>query len=282
MSKLPARVEFRLDTGGRFGESILMPAIDPQKAPGAWIFLSHSHKDIEKVRDLRDSFEHEGHNPLMFFLKCLDDNCEIDDLIKREIQARNWFVFCKSKNSIASKWVQAELAEIKRYPDKKYEEIDLDANAIERGRKVKTFSKRVTVYLSYAPPDREVARRITNELRDLDYRVVDPEQIMPGENWQRIMAREIGEAATFGFVLVLLSRASIASHWIAEELRVASGRQGTTQNIIPVRIGDSWDARLLIETMGFGLREKTFELSESNFGRDLNLLVKDLKNRPIA
>ena len=38
---------------------------------GSWIFLSHSHNDFEKVREVRNILEVQGHNPLMFFLKCL-------------------------------------------------------------------------------------------------------------------------------------------------------------------------------------------------------------------
>ena len=61
------------------------------------IFLSHSHKDVEKVRKIRDILEIIGCEPLMFFLKCLDDdNDKLEDFIKREIDARNIFLYCKS------------------------------------------------------------------------------------------------------------------------------------------------------------------------------------------
>lgn len=35
---------------------------------GAWIFVSHSHHDLEKVRQVRNELEQRGHNPLLFFL----------------------------------------------------------------------------------------------------------------------------------------------------------------------------------------------------------------------
>lgn len=68
---------------------------------GCWIFLSHSSYDIEKVRIVRNEFERLGHNPLAFQLKCLSTDTEegryeLDSLIKREIDARGWFVFCES------------------------------------------------------------------------------------------------------------------------------------------------------------------------------------------
>ena len=43
------------------------------------IFLSHSHKDYEKVRKIRDILEMLECEPLIFFLKCLDDqNAELE------------------------------------------------------------------------------------------------------------------------------------------------------------------------------------------------------------
>ena len=35
---------------------------------GAWIFVSHSNKDVKKVREIRDLLEREGHKPLLFYL----------------------------------------------------------------------------------------------------------------------------------------------------------------------------------------------------------------------
>lgn len=49
-----------------------------------WVFLSHSNKDYEKVREVRNLLEEQNFRPLMFFLNCLNDDEEIDSLIKRE------------------------------------------------------------------------------------------------------------------------------------------------------------------------------------------------------
>jgi len=54
-----------------------------------------------------------GHNPLLFFLKCLSDHSELDDLIRREIEAAKFFLLCDSPNSQASRWVQHEVELIK-------------------------------------------------------------------------------------------------------------------------------------------------------------------------
>lgn len=64
----------------------------------AWVFLSHSNKDFNKVKILRNKLEERYYKPLLFFLKCLDDDDEIFELIKREISARDRFILCNSKN----------------------------------------------------------------------------------------------------------------------------------------------------------------------------------------
>ena len=74
---------------------------------GCWIFISHSSKDIEKIRMIRNEFEKYGQNPLAFHLKCLktdtnENKNELLDLIKREIESREWFVFCESESSLNS------------------------------------------------------------------------------------------------------------------------------------------------------------------------------------
>jgi hypothetical protein len=93
-------------------------------AEGAWIFLSHSHQDFDKVAKVRDYLEARRHHPLMFFLKCLNDSHEIDNLIRREIEARSWFVLCDSANSRISRWVQSEVETIKALPERTYTEIN--------------------------------------------------------------------------------------------------------------------------------------------------------------
>ena len=73
------------------------------------IFLSHSHKDIEKIRKIRDLLELLNNDPLMLYLKCLDDSApELENLIKREIGSRDIFIYCKSQNAESSEWVQME------------------------------------------------------------------------------------------------------------------------------------------------------------------------------
>jgi len=74
---------------------------------GTWIFVSHSHCDLEKVREIRNELERRDCNPLLFFLKRLDaDNTLLPKLIRDEIKARKWFVLCHSRAARRSKWVR--------------------------------------------------------------------------------------------------------------------------------------------------------------------------------
>ena len=55
-----------------------------EKTGEGYIFLSHSHKDINKVRQIRNQLEEEGFEPLCFYLKCL---ASISRLIKSSISS---------------------------------------------------------------------------------------------------------------------------------------------------------------------------------------------------
>ncbi len=53
---------------------------------GAWIFVSHSHRDLEKVYRSRNELERRGHNPLLLFLKCLEaDAARLPELTREEL-----------------------------------------------------------------------------------------------------------------------------------------------------------------------------------------------------
>lgn len=75
-----------------------------------YIFLSHSQKDIAKVRQVRDYLEGNSFEPLLFNLKCLTDSDELTDLVKREIGTRKWFLYLDSSNAGKSERVQAEVS----------------------------------------------------------------------------------------------------------------------------------------------------------------------------
>ena len=75
-----------------------MPKNSPQ-GQGAWIFVSHSHRDLEKVREIRNELERRGCNPLLFFLKCLDADNGAGGKPPRGAALQQWDCFEYSDDS---------------------------------------------------------------------------------------------------------------------------------------------------------------------------------------
>lgn len=114
------------------------------------VFLSHSHKDYDKVIQVRNLLEKRNIRPIMFFLKCLEHDTEVDNLIKREIDCRHRFILCDSKNAQESKWVQTEINYIKNEKNRSYETINLDSMSIEEiDKKLQEFEKRLSMFYIY-------------------------------------------------------------------------------------------------------------------------------------
>jgi hypothetical protein len=191
---------------------------------GAWIFLSHSHNDIDEVRRVRDRLENNGHNPLMFFLKCLDDNSELDDLIRREIEARKFFLLCDSPNAQSSRWVQHEVELIKTMKGKVYRSIDLRSKWEEdQVPAIDDLSRRATVFLGYAHQDHRIGEQMEQKLRKLDYRVNDIPVRDDGDLWGAIR-EAIDTALAIGTVVFLMSPWSMENGWVGEEALYALQR----------------------------------------------------------
>ncbi len=189
------------------------------------IFISHSHKDIDKVRVIRDSFEKIGFEPLCFYLKCLNDDSELEDLIEREIDAREWFLFVNSKNSRKSKWVKKERNYIEKTNRKKIVEVDLD-DYKKIQKTLDDLRRNLRIFISHSRRDEKVAERIIRRLNEKDYQpftfknITDPNYII---------SDVIREASRDGCVMMLVSRDSMNSPYIESGLGCASDG-----NVIPV------------------------------------------------
>lgn len=95
-----------------------------------YIFVSHSSKDWEKVRVIRNYLEEKSFYPLLFHLKCLETKGEdlslLKNLLQREIQARRRFLYCNSKDAMKSEYVQWELKQVKNVKGAIFKEINLE------------------------------------------------------------------------------------------------------------------------------------------------------------
>ncbi len=208
-----------------------------KKGKGGYIFLSHSHADIERVRVIRNALEEKGFEPLCFYLKCLDDDSEIEDLIKREIDAREWFIFVDSENSRKSKWVTLEREYIKKTDKRKIIPIDIndEKSIIEAIEKI---LHNLRVYISYSRKyfDTVLAGRIKKKLEEKDYVVFfDYDDIMPGQPYASTITNAITEASRDGCVMALITSESVKSAEMLSEVAYAIKRKG---NVIPVLVGD--------------------------------------------
>lgn len=138
-----------------------------------WVFLSHSNKDYEKVIEVRNLLEQNHFRPLMFFLKCLDDDDEIDDLIKREIDCRGRFILCDSINARESGWVKKEIDYIKS-KNRIYQTIDLDDPTDVIQKQIENFRKQNSIFVSFNPnsaKDTILAEKLKTSLKEKNFAV---------------------------------------------------------------------------------------------------------------
>ena len=205
-----------------------------------WIFLTHYSQDIKKVRMIRNEFERLGHNPLAFHLKCLNADTaegkkELDSLIKREIDARQWFIFCDNPNYY-SEWVDMEKAYVIDQRKEFIWKIDMTADIETILNKVRKICMDIEVYISCAYCDREKIQPLIKALSDRDYSVWTPEsKLQAGDTFANQISTAINRCTYKGFYIIVISEESLKSSFVADELAFASS-QGAW--IVPVVIGN--------------------------------------------
>lgn len=214
----------------------------PTPNSGAWVFLSHSNKDFEQVREIRNELEKRGHKPIMFYLKCLEnDNAMLPDLLRRDIAAREWFILCDSPNAQASQYVRDEVELIKSMEGKAFEVVDLSKGLQTELHKLIRITKRATVFLSHTSADREMADRIRRALLNHEFSVRSQEEFgASSETFQALVTRRIDEAIEHGFVLLLLSETSLKSQYCRQEALYALEKAAASRssNVVPVVISN--------------------------------------------
>ncbi len=202
------------------------------KKDGGWIFISHSHQDIQVVRKIRNRFEALGYEPLMFYLKCLNDHDEITDLIRREIDEREWFVYVDSENARSSAWVKSERKYIAGLQGKKVMTIDMNGDVLQQADQI---ARSLKVYIAYSAADRSLAQKISDALTAKDYLVIQQDENIRSDgfagSWDMIES-----AANDGFVIVLVSQNSGRSSALLCEVNAA---QKNNAKIIPVYVDDA-------------------------------------------
>ena len=210
-----------------------------------WVFMSHSNKDYEKVCIVRNELEKHGFRPLMFFLKCLDDeknDKEVETLIFREIDSRSRFILCKSINSQNSDWVKKEVEYIQG-KNRFFFTINLDLTEEPHmlASEILRFTKRATVVLSYSRADYEIAQIVRHKLELNDFIVYDLINLLTGDDLSCYNELTTSIKATIdggGYFVSLVSNNFVQSIWCNMELKYAIDCLDNSgyRRVIPIQI----------------------------------------------
>ncbi len=216
-----------------------------QQQSKAWIFVSHSIRDLEAVRRVRNHLEAKGGEPLLFFLKALEKDEELRVLLRREIAERRFFVLCDSANARASRWVQEEVKFVEGFnaaPDlprsnrKRIARLNIDTDLEAQLPELDRLMTDATVFISYSRRDMPTLRPYIDMLIESDFGVGidDPANILPGTDWRQYLNVAIRKSAENGWFLIFLSQASTSSDIVQHEV-AAFLATGSTK-IIPIAL----------------------------------------------
>ena len=173
-----------------------------------WVFLSHSNKDFERVRTLRNLLEENGFRPIMLYLRSKEDPSkaeELRQLIYDEIDHRNRFIYCKNPNAEVSTWVQDEITYIKS-KDRIFETININLPESSIKEQLDDFRRGSNIFISYQREDFELAKTIATRLRKYEFNVwIDYSDLRAGTIFQEQIQNALLNAIKNGYLITLLS-----------------------------------------------------------------------------
>ncbi len=251
-----------------------------EKANG-WIFLSHSSDDYQDVRIIRNYLEEKGFSAIMFYLKCYNpkrkesDMDKVQKIIKCEINKRNIFVLCDSKNARKSEFVQKEILIVKEKKNTIYVELDLDnfkSNQDDELAELDIFIKKATLFFSYSNVDESKVYPIKEYLHNEDFKILDASTIDIGEHIETAIFEKIRIASEKGAVLLFLSHNSFNSQWFWSEKNLALNQNAI---IIPILLDEISIEKFpalvhltyIDASNGFGSKEKKLLIHAVDKGR---------------
>lgn len=197
-----------------------------------YVFVSHSHKDIAKVRKVRNLLENHNFEPILFYLRCMDNGNEdtekLRDLIHKEIDSREWFLYLESANSKSSDWMQDEIEYIKKRENHVIKKICIDSlSEDDLNSSVFDLIDKLSVFISYSHSDVEIAKVFYDEFCNYGLSVFfDQNELKVGQSWSDQIEKGINDASEKGGVVLLLTKDSLHSRWIRYELEKAIASNG--------------------------------------------------------
>jgi hypothetical protein len=178
-------------------------------------------------------------------------------------------------------WYQAKLSEIVgavESEEKVFETIDLSKELETELHEIVRLSKRATVFLSYSMKNSLTAESIRRTLMAHGFMVPSPDDFGAlDQSYQDILSKVITDASTRGFVLVLLSPASLASQFVKYEAERALDIAARSQrsNVIPVIIQPFLPDALPPQLANI----QWFNLTTGPFEERFEELIRSLKTR---
>ena len=141
------------------------------------IFISHSSKDLKKVRKIRNYLEENDYDPILLHLGCMDSDAYTDmndselldtalfRLIRQEIEARHLFLYCDSPAAQQSRFVQLERTLVDEQKEKAVLRIDLELDDDVICSKIRRFLTCNAIFLHYCSEDRTFAEGLMTALK---------------------------------------------------------------------------------------------------------------------
>jgi hypothetical protein len=232
------------------------------------------------VRSVRNLLEEKGFEPILFYLKSLDDgnqdNTEfLRSLIYNEIDAREFFLYLDSENARKSEWVRQELEYIEKYAPHKLTTVDLEENEDGIKKKIEALASHMRIFISYSIQDKEVAQKIKKMLVNSDFRVYDTLDIPPGVEWELNATNMINEASKEGIILFIVSENSTKSKMVHDELEYALKIHA---RILPIFVDECYLDAKQNPTL-FAIRNyQGFFFENTQSDEEIKNLVKTLRN----
>lgn len=194
-----------------------------------YVFISHSHRDLEKVRKIRNFLESNCVEPILFFLKSKTDDDEIESLVKDEIDARIWFIHCSSKNSRESTWVKKEIEYVEKTGKQNCTTIDLDEDFDDQGelkeslkdtlkKYIRNFSYLQKLFVSCSRKDAIVVSNITSLLNKYGIETISDNDLFASEDWTIKLDSMIDMSRA---TLIFISEESAKSELFRHEISLA-------------------------------------------------------------
>ncbi len=151
----------------------------------SWIFISHASADLPVVRGIRNYLEEQGASPLLFHLLALKDPEEFWPIIQREIEARNFFLYCDSPAAQASSWVRREIRAVERlraHKPVRIERIDVSSGCADMDA-LDELVRKTRVYVHHNVPYRGMVEPYVAFLSGAGFHVQDisPRNILAGD-----------------------------------------------------------------------------------------------------